>query len=118
MKEFALIFRNSNLPDFKPSPAQMQEVTTTWMNWMGSIAAQNKLANSGNRLSVTQAKTVKSNNVIIDGPYTEMKEFISGYIVVKTASIEEAIELAKGCPILKIDGNVEVRAVVTPDDNN
>jgi hypothetical protein len=96
----------------------MQEVTTTWMNWMGSIAAQNKLANSGNRLSVTQAKTVKSNNVIIDGPYTEMKEFISGYIVVKTASIEEAIELAQGCPILKIDGNVEVRAVVTPDDNN
>ena len=113
-----MIFRNSTLSDFKPSPEQMQEVTTAWMNWMGSIAAQNKLANSGNRLSVTQAKTVKSNNVIIEGPYTEMKEFISGYIIVKTASIEEAIELAKGCPILKIDGNVEVRAVVTSDDNN
>jgi hypothetical protein len=118
MKEFVLIFRNSNNPDFKPSPAQLQEVMTTWMNWMGGIAAQNKLAQSGNRLSVTQAKTVKANNVIIDGPYTELKEFINGYIVVKTTDIDEAIALAKDCPIIKIGGNVEVRAVVTPDDNS
>ncbi|MDB5285053.1 MAG: transcription initiation protein [Mucilaginibacter sp.] len=118
MKEFVLIFRNSNNPDFKPSPEQMQEVMTAWMNWMGSIAAQNKLAHSGNRLSVTNAKTVKPNNVITDGPYTEIKEFINGYIVVKTVNIDEAIDFAKECPILKVGGNVEVRAVVAPDDNS
>jgi len=118
MKEFVLVFRNSNNPDFKPSPEQMQEVMSTWMNWMGGIAAQNKLANSGNRLSVTNAKTVKPNSVVLDGPYTEIKEFINGYIVVKTANIDEAVDLAKGCPILKVGGNVEVRAVVTPDDNS
>ena len=118
MKEFVLIFRNSNNPEFKPSPAQMQEVMTTWMNWMGSIAAQGKLAQNGNRLSVSEAKTVKANNVIIDGPYTELKEFINGYIVVKTTNIDEAISLAKDCPIIKVGGNVEVRAVVTPDDNS
>jgi hypothetical protein len=118
MKEFVLVFRNSNNPDFKPSLEQMQEMMSTWMNWMGGIAAQNKLANSGNRLSVTNAKTVKSNSVVLDGPYTEIKEFINGYIVVKTTNIDEAVDLAKGCPILKIGGNVEVRAVVTPDDNS
>lgn len=118
MKEFVLIFRNSNTPDFKPSPSQMQEVASTWMNWMGSIAAQNKLANSGNRLSVSMAKTVRPNNLISDGPYTEIKEFINGYIVVKGDHIDEAIELAKGCPILKVGGSVEVRAVVSPDDNS
>src|SRR5664279_1019872 len=118
MKEFVLVFRNSNNPDFKPSPEQMQGVMSTWMNWMGGIAAQNKLANSGSRLSVTNAKTVKPNSVVLDGPYTEIKEFINGYIVVKTANIDEAVDLAKGCPILKVGGNVEVRAVVTPDDNS
>jgi predicted RNA polymerase sigma factor len=42
MKEFALIFRLNDMADFRPSPEQMQER----MNWLGSIAAQNKLAGS------------------------------------------------------------------------
>jgi hypothetical protein len=117
MKEFVLIFRNSDDPHFKPSPEQMQEVVTTWMNWMGSIAAQNKIANSGNRLSVSNAKTVRPNTVT-DGPYAEIKEFINGYIVVKTENIDDAVALAKDCPILQIGGNVEVRAVVKPEDNS
>ena len=118
MKEFLLIFRNSNNADFKPSPDQMQEVMTNWMNWMGSIGAQGKLADKGNRLGVSEAKTVRPNNVVTDGPYTEIKEFINGYIVVKTGSIDEAVEIAKGCPILKIGGNVEVRGIVSANDNS
>jgi hypothetical protein len=88
------------------------------MDWMGGIAAQNKLVSNGNRLSMSIAKTIKPNNVITDGPYTEIKEFINGYTIVKAANVDEAVELAKGCPILKVGGNVEVRAVVTPDDNS
>ena len=112
MKEFVLIFRNSADPHTNPSPEQIRER----MNWLGSIAAQNKLADKGNRLSADEAKTVKPDNVITDGPYTEIKEFISGFMIVKTGSIEEAVELAKSNPILKAGGNVEVRAVLsTPD---
>lgn len=118
MKEFVLIFRNSANPDAKPSPEQMQKVLTDWMDWMGCIAAQDKLADKGNRLSMTEGKTVKPGNVVTDGPYTEVKEFINGYIIVKAATIDEAVELASACPILGIGGNVEVRKVVTPDDNS
>jgi hypothetical protein len=56
--------------------------------------------------------------VVTDGPFTEIKEFINGYIVVKAQTIDDAIEIAKECPILLIGGNVEVRKVVTPDDNS
>ena len=118
MKEFVLVFRDSNNPDYKPSPEQMQNVLSDWMNWMGGIAAQDKLVNPGSRLSVANSKTVKPNNVITDGPYMEIKEFINGYTIIKTANIDEAVEIAKGCPILKIGGNVEVRAVVASDDNS
>ncbi len=118
MKEFVLIFRNSNNPGATPSPEQMQDVMTTWRNWMAGLAAQNKLANSGNRLSVSLAKTVKPNNIVSDGPYTEIKEFINGFIIVRGNNIDEAVDFAKGCPILKMGGNVEVRAVVTPEDNS
>ena len=110
MKEFALIFRLKDIADFKPSPEQMQER----MNWLGSIAAQNKLVDKGNTLLPMpgSAKIVKSNDVVTDGPFTEIKEFISGYIVVKTEDIEEAVEIAKGNPVFKIGGTIEVREVL------
>ncbi len=113
MKEFALIFRLKDISDFQPSPEQMQER----MNWLGSIAAQNKLVDKGNTLLLApgSAKTVKPDNVVTDGPYTEIKEFISGYIVVKTDTIEEAVEIAKENPIFKIGGSIEVREVLKRD---
>lgn len=113
MKEFALIFRLNNIADFKPSPEQMQER----MNWLAGIAAQNKLADKGSTLlpAPGSAKTVRPNNIVTDGPYTEIKEFISGYVVVKAETIEEAVEMAKGNPIFKIGGNIEVREVLKRD---
>lgn len=111
MKEFVLIFRVNSTSDTKPSPEQMQER----MNWLAGIAAQNKLADKGNSLSPASAKTVRPGNVVTDGPYTEIKEFISGYVIVKTDTIEEAVELAKANPIFKLGGNIEVREVVRRD---
>ena len=110
MKEFALIFRLKDASDFTPSPEQIQER----LNWLGSIAAQNKLADKGNTLlpAPGSAKTVKPDNIVTDGPYTEIKEFISGYIIVRAESIDEAVEMAKGNPIFKIGGNIEVREIL------
>lgn len=113
MKEFALIFRLTDISDFQPSPEQMQER----LNWLGSIAARNQLVDKGNTLLPVpgSAKTVKPDNVVTDGPYTEIKEFISGYIVIKAATIEEAVVLAKENPIFKIGGSIEVREVLKRD---
>jgi hypothetical protein len=108
MKEFVLIFRTSKDPHANPSPEQVQ----ARINWMAAVTAQNKLADKGNRLAVGNAKTVRPGNIITDGPYKDTEEFISGYMVVRTATIEEAIELAKTNPILRGGGNIEVRAVI------
>ncbi len=113
MKEYALIFRINDIEDFKPSPEQIQER----MNWLAGIAAQNKLLDKGNTLlpGPASAKTVKPNNIITDGPYTEIKEFIVGYVIVKAEDIDDAIEMAKANPIFKIGGNIEVREVLKRD---
>lgn len=113
MKEFALIFRLQDVADSKPSPEQLQER----MNWLAGIVAQNKLVDKGNTLlpMLGSAKTVRPGNIITDGPYTEIKEFISGYIVVRAETIEEAVEMAKANPIYKVGGNIEVREVLKRD---
>jgi len=118
MKEYALIFRNNENAGSRPTEAQVKEITTSWMNWMSSLAAQNKLSDKGSRLGVSGSKIVKSGNVVTDGPITEAKKVITGYIVVKTSSVDEAVGIAKECPVLKVGGDVEIRPVVSPEDNS
>lgn len=110
MKDFLFVYRTDYKALAKRSPEEMQANTKRWMDWIGGIAAQNKLIDRGNRLEPS-GKIVKPNNVITDGPYSEIKESIGGYTLVKAASIEEATEIAKGCPILSNGGNVEVREI-------
>ncbi len=115
MKEFLLIFRRDFASkEVPPSPEQLQSMMKPWQDWMGSLAAQNKLANPGNRLA-SEGRVVKSDRLVTNGPYVEIKEAIGGYIIVKADSIDEAAELSKDCPVLNIGGNVEVRMIVPMD---
>ena len=111
MNEFMMIFRSEINESFGPSPEQMQSNINHWQDWIGGIAAQGKLTGA-NRLGF-EGKTLKPNNVIADGPFAEVKEIVGGYIIVKATSIDEAMKLAEGCPILNHGGNVEVRSVVS-----
>ncbi len=114
MNEFLLIFRRDYKASAQPSPEDLQNMMKAWQNWMGSIAARNKLVSSGNRLSY-DGKVVKPGAVVTNGPYVEMKETIGGYIMIRAESLEEAAEISKGCPILLTGGNVEVRTVIPMD---
>ncbi len=115
MEDFLLVFRRDHDGEqLQLSPEQMQSMMKPWQDWMGSLAAQNKLVDSGNRLA-SEGRVVKPNNVVTNGPYVETKEAIGGYIMIRANSIDEAAELSKGCPILAIGGNVEVRTVVPMD---
>lgn len=102
------------MADFKPSAEQMQER----MNWLAGIVAQNKLVDKGNTLLPAKgsAKTVKPGHIVTDGPYTEIKEFISGYIVVRAEHIDEAVEMAQANPIFEqVGGSIEVREILKRD---
>ena len=111
MKEFLLIFRRDfKSPEVQPSAEQMQSVMRKWQDWMGSIAAQNKLTDRGNRLE--SAGAVVRHDTVIDGPFVEVKEGIGGYTIIKADSLQEASEISKGCPVLLVGGSVEVREII------
>lgn len=114
MDEFILIFRHEDGSKIA-SPEQMQIWMKQTMDWIGGIAAQNKFC-GGNGLPFDTAKVVHHNNVVTNGPFGEIKETIGGYIIVKAESIDEAVEFAKGSPVLQGDGNtVEVREIIRGD---
>jgi len=114
MKEFMMIFRSErNANATPPSQEQMQAEMKKWQTWIKSIAQKGNFS-STNRL-LSEGKTLKGNQSISDGPYAEVKEVVGGYLIVKAKSLDEAIELAKGCPGLQTGGSVEVRAVMNID---
>lgn len=112
MKEFMMIFR-SDKDKPMPSPEEMQVAVRHWQDWIGGIAAQGKFV-ATNALGF-QGKTVHSNGTVTDGPYTELKEIVGGYIIVKAENLDEAVKLSEGCPTLSNGGNVEVRDVMVFD---
>lgn len=117
MDEFILIFRHQDGKKIA-SPEQMQIWMKQTMDWIGSIAAQNKFI-SGTGLPFDDARTVMTKNsskIVTNGPFGDIKETIGGFIMVKADSVEEAVEFAKGCPVLQGEGNsVEVRKIAKKD---
>jgi hypothetical protein len=114
MDEFILIFRHED-GGKKASPEQMQIWMQQTMDWIGGIAAQNKFSGS-NGLLFDDARVVHHKNVVTNGPFGEIKETLGGYIIVKANSVDEAVEFAKGSPVLQGDGNsVEVRKIARRD---
>ncbi|TFV87719.1 YciI family protein [Blastococcus sp. CT_GayMR20] len=54
------------------------------------------------------------NATVIDGPFTETKELVSGYWVFEVSSREEALEWAKKAPFR--GGELEIRPFSTAED--
>lgn len=109
-----LIFRHEDGQKIA-SPEQIQVWMKQTMDWIGTIAAQNKFS-GGNGLPFEDARVVWPNNIVTDGPYGEIKETIGGYVIVKANSVEEAVAFAKGSPVLQGEGNsVEVRRIARAD---
>jgi hypothetical protein len=117
MDEFILVFRHEDGKK-AASPEQMQIWMKQTMDWIGSIAAQNKFV-SGTGLPFDDARVVTrtgSGKVVTNGPFGDIKETIGGFIMVKADSVDEAVEFAKGCPVLQGEGNtVEVRKIAKND---
>ncbi len=114
MDEFVLIMRHEDGKK-AASPEQMQIWMKQTMDWINGIAAQNKFV-GGTGLPFDDARVVKSTKVVTNGPFGEIKETIGGFITVKASSVDEAVEFAKGCPVLQGAGNtVEVRKIAKGD---
>lgn len=117
MNEYALIMRHEDGHKVA-SPEQLQAWMKQTMDWIGNIAAQNKFV-SGTGLPFDDARVVMTKNskpVVTNGPFGDIKETIGGLIVVRADNVEEAIEFAKGCPVLQGEGNsIEVRKIAKDD---
>jgi len=105
-----LIFRFQPNPNFRMTPEQEAESGKQWGDWIGSIANQGKFV-STSQLCFKGA-ILQADLSVVNEIYTANETAMGGNMVIKTDSQSDALEISKGCPILKMGGSVEVREIL------
>jgi len=110
MQDFMFIFRGgSDVIDL--SPEERQNHMQKWFQWVEELRAKNIYV-AGEALMPGGKSIGGKKSLITDGPFAESKELVGGFFVVKAASMDAAVEIAKGYPDFIFNGAVEVREVV------
>lgn len=97
MKNYVLVYYNKGIrADVSP-----EDFKAEWGKWFGGLA--DKIVDAGNPFKDGGMAVEKSGvSKIVNYPST-------GYSIVKAESMDDAVEMAKGCPVLnEPDGAVRV----------
>jgi hypothetical protein len=92
------------------SPEQMQQHMQKWNAWMKGLAERGTFK-AGEPLENGGKVITGKKKVVTDGPFAEAKDLVGGYLIVSARNLDDATEIAHGCPIFDHDGVVEVRAI-------
>jgi hypothetical protein len=109
--KFMLIFRGGALSGYDLSPSELQAHVEKWYRWSDELARQGRAGDNGTALENSGATVRGHERIVTDGPYAESKDLVTGVIIVEAASLEDAIDVARACPIYEFGGSVEVRAI-------
>lgn len=107
---FMLLFRGTDW-DRGLSAEEIQQTMSRWTDWFDRLTNEGK-AKLGQPLT-NDGKIVsgKKGLAVVDGPFSESKEAVAGYILLRVADLGEATEIAKECPGLDYGMSVEVRPI-------
>jgi hypothetical protein len=108
--EYMLLFRGQEW-DRKLSPEELQRAMSKWTAWYDELTHQGKIKSAHPLAPGGRVISQKKGQPIADGPFAESKEAIGGYFLLQHSSLDEAVRIARKCPLLEHGVTVEVRAV-------
>ena len=100
MAKYLLLYSGgSGMPQTEAEQKAIIDDWTAWYNRLGGA-----VVDPGNPTSPA-AKSIDSNGKVSDGPAGTM---VTGYTILKADSLDAAVAMAKGCPVLKSNGQISV----------
>ncbi len=102
MPKYVLAYHGGATPETEPEVAK---VMAAWEAWMGSLGEA--LVDPGNPIG--QTKTLSADGSVTVGGGADP---LSGYSLLNASDIDEAVSLAKGCPIFESGGSIEVAEAI------
>lgn len=102
MAKYLYVYHGGSVP---ATAEEQKRAMDAWGQWFGALGAS--VIDGGN--PVGQSYTVQADrSVRADGGPNPA----SGYSLIEAGSLEEALEKAKGCPILESGGSIEVAEAI------
>ncbi len=101
MPQYIIVYLGGDQPS---SPEEGQKHFAKYKEWLGSLG--DAVVSPANPLKNTS--TVNPDGSVTSGGATSM----SGYTIIEADSLEAALDLAKACPFLDINGTLEVSELV------
>ena len=98
MAKYLLAYHGGGMPETEEEGARVMAAWGVWMEKVGPA-----LVDGGNPIG--QASTVSADGTAAPGGGTNP---VTGYSVLEADSLDQAVQLVAGCPILESGGSVEV----------
>lgn len=93
----------------QPSPEEMQAMFAQWEAWKTKFKDQ--VIDMGDGLQ-PRGQILKE-GAVIDGPHPETKEIVGGYSIVQTETPQQALAIARECPMAYVPGAaIEIREMM------
>jgi hypothetical protein len=114
MARYLLLLHRENVDFSALGDAERAANFERFVKWTESLKARGVLG-AVERLAPDGGTTVRRQRdaVVVDGPYAEMRELISGLYVIEAPDRDAANAIAAECPHVAFGGAVEVRAIDT-----
>jgi len=105
MTNYVLIYSGGGMPE---DEAEQAKIMKAWMTWYENLGSA--VVDLGGPFG-PQAKIIAPDLSVSEPP---METSPSGYSIFKADSLDDAVEMAKGCPIFKDGGEILVRETFSP----
>ncbi|MEO6206462.1 MAG: hypothetical protein ABIP77_00745 [Candidatus Limnocylindrales bacterium] len=96
MANYVLVYHGGAMAETEAAQAEVMQAWTEWFTKLGPA-----VVDSGNPASRTK-------RVAGDGGVSDDPSGPSGYSIISAGSIDEAVEFAKSCPVLKGGSTIQV----------
>jgi hypothetical protein len=109
--EYMLLFRGPHWDRGLP-PDELQQAMDKVMAWFEGLNERGKI--KGAQPLGAQGRIISGTNgrFVLNGPFTETKEAVGGYLMLQADSLNEAVEVAQSMPTLRYGMSVEVRPIL------
>jgi hypothetical protein len=110
MEKFMFLFRGSDVYLPGRAPEALQILKEKLFDWVGELS-KNGLHITSVPLQAGGRQVGGPEKSVHDGPFGKTREVIGGCTVVQANNMDEAVEIAKSCPILESNATIEIRPV-------
>lgn len=114
MSEFVFLLRSDeeSYQQAMGTPERAQKSMQAWIAWVQDLDAKGQLKSGGMPLE-RSGKTVRGQQLAVtDGPFTEAKDIVLGFIIIVARDLDHAVEIAKSSPLAQGGGGIEIRPVM------